>query len=580
MQKPSNLPNKAEQRVIRQCFEAILFEQLLPYDERPAQNGWKIFTIRGKKHMYQCLGKRSAFDRVRIQGMPLLSARSGRQAFPRIKDIVEDAALSVEKSQALYAELSQTVFLSNWNEEYIRGTPSRRMLTYEQLEEAIGEGHPYHPCFKARTGFSLEDHQAFGNEAGAVFSLVWLGVKKEDVHTYYPEEEQSFLQKEFGYDTWKKVVEALCQAGGQLYDYRILPVHPWQWETLQNNELKEAVETKDVLYLGAFGDCYGASQSIRTVMNKDNPFQAQLKLPLQMINTSSLRTVQSESVAAAPHLSRWLQEVVEQDPFLHKQHDVRLLKEYAGASYEPSGYPWIMGNVNVIFRESVQSQLQSGERAVPLNALSLKEKDGSLFIAPFLKDFGIEAWLKQLIEVVVTPVVHLCLIHGIAVEAHGQNMILILSDTNWPIGVLLRDFHESLEYYEPYVKEKKSIPQFHEIHSSFKEGAVDDYYWMSSPEALRELIVDTLFVYNLTELSWQLECELDFKEDRFWNFVTVSLMRYLQRENEMNERLHAFHLHKEKMTTESLFKKKWTGEKECRHLIRNPIQLEGMYAYR
>ncbi|WDF03154.1 IucA/IucC family protein [Shouchella hunanensis] len=579
MQKPSNLPSRAEQRVIRQCFEAILYEHLLPYNEIPSQNGWTFFLIRGEKHVYRCLGKRSAFDRIRLHGMPLMSVQAGTQTFPRIEDIVEDAALSVEQSQALYAELSQTVLLSEWNEQNIRMAKSRRLFTYEQLEGAIGEGHPYHPCFKARTGFSLKDHRAYGNEAGADFSLVWLGVKKEDVNTYYPEEEHSFLQKEFGYGTWKKVVVALCQSGGQLYDYRVLPVHPWQWNAIQSNELKEAIETKDVLYLGTFGDRYNASQSIRTVMNKDNPLQAQLKLPLRMINTSSLRTVQPESVAAAPDLSRWLHEVVEQDPFLHKKHDVRLLKEYAGASYEPSRYPWIAGNINVIFRESVQSQLQRGERAIPLNALSLKEKDGSLFVALFLKDFGIEAWVKQFIEVAVVPVVHLCLAHGIAVEAHGQNMILILSDTNWPIGVLLRDFHDSLEYYEPYVKKKEAIPNFHEIHSIFKEGATDDYYWMSSPEALRELVVDTLFVYHLAELSWQLECELDFEEETFWNLVNQSLSRYVQREDKENERIHALHLHKEVMTTESLFRKKWTGEKESRHLIKNAIQLEGIYAY-
>src|SRR5690606_14980240 len=62
--------------------------------------------------------------------------------------------------QRLLDELSQTVALCRWNRENLtRHLAPRRNLSFDQLESAIFEGHQYHPSFKTRTGFSLEDHQ-------------------------------------------------------------------------------------------------------------------------------------------------------------------------------------------------------------------------------------------------------------------------------------------------------------------------------------------------------------------------------------------------------------------------------------
>lgn len=579
MPTPSQLPSKTEQRIIRQCMEAILFEQLLPYHESDIQEGWKLFYVKGANRVYQCLGKRSAFDRVRLQGMPLISKKEGVQAIPTLMEIVEDAPLTSEQRHALLHELQQTALLSEWNDMYITKAQSRRGLSYEQLESELSEGHPYHPCFKARTGFTLSDHQAYGNEKGEAFALIWLGVKKEDVATYYPEEEHSFLQRELGYGTWSKIVKALCKAGGQLTDYRLMPVHPWQWKRLKKELVQEAQENKEILYLGPLGQFYRGSQSLRTLINRDSPEKAHIKLPLHVMNTSSIRTIQPESVAAAPQLSTWLETIVEQDAFLASNYDVRILKEYAGAAYEPKNQPKINCELNILYRESVAGRLCEGEQAIPFNALSLQEEDGNLFIAPSIDQYGLEVWLEQLIEISVIPIIHLCAEHGIALEAHAQNMILVL-ENGWPKAVMLRDFHESMEYYEPWIRNKEAIPPFGDLHAAFENGHEDEYYWMSSEEALRELVMDTLFVYHLTELSWQVEQNQRFTEAQFWSIVNRCLSRYFEKNHVAKSRFDSLGFDADIIKTESLFKKKWANEKESSHQIKNVLKREANHVYR
>ncbi len=83
-----------------------------------------------------------------------------------------------------------------------------------------------------------------------------------------------------------------------------------------------------------------------------------------------------------------------------------------------------------------------------------------------------------------------------------------------------------MEYYEPWIEDRVAIPPFAQLHSAFKNGKDDQYYWMSSPEALRELVMDTLFVYHLADLSWQLEQSQQLTEHQFWEVVNRCLTRY------------------------------------------------------
>lgn len=186
--------------------------------------------------------------------------------------------------------------------------------------------------------------------------------------------------------------------------------------------------------------------------------------------------------------------------------------------------------------------------------------------------YGAEEWVKRLIEVSVIPVWHLLVAHGIALEAHAQNMIL-LHQNGWPTRVVLRDFHDSIEYMEEFIADRSLVPDFATIHERFKDAPVDQYYWMSSLEALRELIMDTLFVFHLSELSYLLEEQYDFAETHFWCQVKASLQKHLERFPSLCARHERLQHTSTQIYVESLLTKKVQNQEEgnFRHIVNNTL---------
>ncbi|MEC2071938.1 IucA/IucC family protein [Alkalihalophilus marmarensis] len=567
--------SKAALRVRRQLVEAILFEKLLPYKEEKVTRALSHFFIKGRSATFRCTGKISAFGRIRIEEelvYKLTSSGEIHQAV--IAEFIAELNPEAEIGRLLLQELEQTIYLTDWNEEHIPQLLSRRQVNGLELDSAIIEGHPYHPCFKSRTGFTVEDHKRYGPEAGQEFSLVWLAVKRKDLKFNYPKEEQSFWQKELGTNQWRDLVLALCQKGGQLDEYTFLPVHPWQWDAIKE-QYADSLESRDIIVLGEYGDLYRATQSVRTLMNRSNPHKAMIKLSMNLVHTSSVRTLMPHSVCTAPALSDWLHKVLLSDNYLLDK-GVVMLKEYAGALFEPKGWRSneSAGQLAAIWRENITNYLKSNEEFIPFNAILLKEKDGHLFISEWIKKYGVEKWVTQLIKTAVIPVWHLLVNHGIALETHSQNMLLI-HEEGWPLRVALRDFHESVEYVDSFLKSKEGLPDFTQLDEVYNGAKDNQYYWMQEVEALRELVMDTLFVYNLSELSFLLDREDFISEEQFWELVDKELTDYISCFPENRERAAHIDYRRENIMAESLLKKKLNRESqiEHRHLVPNSLAI-------
>ena len=96
---------------------------------------------------------------------------------------------------------------------------------------------------------------------------------------------------------------------------------------------------------------------------------------------------------------------------------------------------------------------------------------------------------------------------------------------------------------------------------------------MESIEALRELIVDTLFVFNLTEVTFLLEENYSFTEQQFWQLVADQMELYAQSNQTAAVRIDAIPLNDEMIHAESLIKKKLSdlSSVEFHHLIPIPL---------
>ena len=576
MQQLQPLASKqGELRVRRQLVEAMIFEGLLKYEETRIDKWTSILTLVGLKCTYRCEGRRMAFDRIRIKADSIfLVGRDETLLEATLENLVDELLSTHSDKVRLLKELYLTSKLCEWNDRHLEMPLSRRNSSYEELESEIIEGHPYHPCFKSRTGFTIDDHKDYGPEAKQSFTLQWVAVRRSYVRITVLEEEESFWKKELGRLMWEGLLAELAEFNGTYEEYTFLPVHPWQWHNLKH-ELAGLIEQKDLIPLEVKGDYYRATQSVRTLWNFSNPEKAQLKCSMNMVNTSSLRNLHSHAVCAAPHISAWVKQVIQSDSYLQKEASLIVLEEYAGIIFEPNEKKHsrkLEGQLGSIWRESVRSYMKDDEEAVPFTALMMMEKDGRPFIDDWLFRYGTEEWVKRLIEVSVIPVWHLLVAHGIAVEAHAQNMIL-LHKNGWPTRVVLRDFHDSIEYTEGFIADSSLIPDFETIHERFKDAPVDHYYWMSSVEDLRELVMDTLFVFHLSELSNLLREQYGFAETCFWSQVRDGIQKHVDRFPSLcsrNEQLQHINTH---IYVESLLTKKLRNLEEgiFRHIVSNTL---------
>lgn len=570
-------------RVLKQLLEALLFEGVIAYHYRDGHFYFRLGT-----NECRARGTISAFSRVRLDADNIWYT-SHRQLKPvTLPQVIAAIPASETSRQRLFDELQQTITLCQWNDGQTPQFNDRRQLAYRDLEAAIDEGHPYHPCFKARSGFSLEDHARYGPEQANHFQLHWLAIHRDLLKQRLPTVSENsaidndFWQRELGSDTLSLLRQRLQRtiASGQNYSheqaYGLMPIHPWQWQKLQN-QLQQPLHTGELIDLGVAGDFYQASISVRTLLNVSAPDKANIKLPLSIVNSSSVRTIEPHSICTAPLLSAWLEKLAAADPFYQQQSPLGLLAEYAGVTLcESAGDAahWthqLSGQLGVIFRQSLEQQYDP-TRTLPFVALAVTEADGHPFIEPWIKQYGCQAWVEQLIKVVVIPVWHLLVKHGIALEAHAQNMLLV-HNNGWPEKLVLRDFHESLEYVESYLAQPQLAPDFLPLEACYRSAAPNQYYWMESIEALRELLVDTLFVFNLADLAVLLEQQYQYPEREFWQQVQDQLRRYERSGHCSPRRLQQMDLTQPRIYTESLITKKLCPEvdQEFHHAISNPL---------
>jgi siderophore synthetase component len=482
----------------------------------------------------------------------------------------------------LQRELADTVRLCEWNQRHLPPLPCRRALPFEALDCAQHEGHPYHPCFKSRTGFSVEDHARFGPETGAAAELWWLAVRRDCLRQNLELDEDAFWTSQLGPEQYRVLQARLLDLNAGPEHYGLLPVHPWQWQTLQRSDAQSALLERRLLDLGPGTQRYQVTQSVRTLCNIDDERAHYVKLPLSIRITSALRVLAPECVLAAPTVSAWLHGLLAEDEYYRVQSELIVLRECAAACFHDDasdglqlGVPpgqLLAPQLGVVFRERLQAKLTHGQAAAPLNALTTLEPDERPFVEPWLRRYGVEVWVRQLIEVCVLPVWRLLVHHGVAVEAHAQNAILV-HEQGWPTALALRDFHESLEYVAGFLAAPSRLPNWREVHPNFARGALDQHYEMSCVEALRELLMDTLFVFNLAELSHLLETHYQFSEQAFWATVTDCLRGYEQSRWATPSRSAKLRSWEPFVRAESLFSRRLRGraDSEWHHWVPNPL---------
>lgn len=583
-----------EQRIIRQFIQTLIYEEILSCESKriPIHGSESQLVLSGKDSdgqavYYVSQGKRKySFGRIRLDKVPVKRVMmDGSSTMANLSGFITEVLSQVQQGEPLerFAEELEQTLLKDVQAQSTNASQqlSADQRSYNELEGNIMDGHPYHPCYKSRIGFTLSDNAAYGPEFKQVLRPVWLAVSRQTSKMAHSESVtyDDVLRKELGDEVYAQFSSILTDQGKRVEDYRFMPVHPWQWREKIIPQFHRELAEKNIILLGESRDVYRPQQSIRTLSNFTFKQNAYLKLSLSITNTSTSRILAGHTVLNGALITDWLQTLIKEDEFA-KRLDLVILREVLGVTYDYEKLPEakmmrVYGMLGVIWRESVHQYLRSDEDAAPFNALCHVENNGLPFIDPWIQKYGVENWTKQMLQVAVSPIIHMLYAHGIGMESHGQNIVLIHKD-GLPHRVALKDFHDGVRFSVQHLTEPEKCPDLNPEPASHAKINRNSFIKTHDPADVRDFTYDAFFFICLAELCMFLEEHYNVDEARFWAMTAQVIYDYQAEHPQHQVRFSLFDLFAETVQIEELTKRRLFGDGEFRFKAgQNPL-----YAFR
>ena len=534
---PYSFYQAAAERTLRQFIEAFWFEDVLQGWLEQLEDGQRILRVCGQdmravrvEYVIAALPRRG-FKRDRLSGA-VMDAQSG-QAVYDIARVAGDLlrALDLPTTSQFVKELSHTAT----NEAYSMQAEASRskqedvlQLAYAWQEAQLGTGHLYHPCFRSRMGFSVFDHQRYGPEFVRAFALVWLAMDASlvEVHSLLATEYGAFLQAEIGEQEYQRLQQAIRDQGLDAQAYCLLPVHPWHWLQCVQIQFADCLADGRLLYLGVGKTKWLAQQSIRSLSALADPTAHHIKLPLAIANSSADRILSDHHVQNAPLISRCLQSLVASDAYLQQHDKLVILSEPIGITLRADlARPDRYGLLGAIWRQAPEHYLHEGEQAFPCTALNVVDSEGQLVIAPWLARHGIQTWVRAFLHTILPPCLHLMLAHGVLLEVHAQNTVLLHRD-GLPCRIAMRDLPGGLHYIAGHSTVEAALQDLRCAPAYRNRLNASNGFAMESREEARDYLLEVLLFIHLSEFAYRLELHHDFPEQQFWQLVVEAVLAY------------------------------------------------------
>src|SRR5699024_2644834 len=278
-------------------------------------------------------------------------------------------------------------------------------------------------------------------------------------------------------------------------------------------------------------EMYTPQQSIRTLSPIDES-KYYIKVPLSITNTSTKRVLAPHTIENAAQITDWLKSIHEKDSYLNEKLKTVFLGEILGMSYindnlSPEKREAIYGAVSVIWRENLHSYLTESEDAIPFNAIYSLDQENNAVIQQWIEQYGVEAWVKQFIKVAVQPIIHMLYYHGVALESHAQNMMLI-HESGWPTRVAIKDFHDGVRFKRDLLSADAANPQLTDTPEEHKKINRNSFIETEDVELVRDFALDAFFFINISEIIMFFERQFDLSEHTQWAYVYEEIEQYRQ----------------------------------------------------
>ncbi|MET8986520.1 IucA/IucC family protein [Nonomuraea wenchangensis] len=296
------------------------------------------------------------------------------------------AALGLPGSARLTADLANSV--ASLALSRVNARPDRPRVP-EDHEQDVVDGHPYHPCCRNRPGVSVAEQLAYMPEHRPVVALDLVAVPAADCLVSGP---------------WP---DALTEG-----DRLLLPVHPWQSEHVLPDlgvrpYRKGAIPARPLM-------------SVRTLAPLDGG--PHLKTAFSTRMTSSVRDISPGSIRDCVPLSDLLTKLS------RRAGGPRMIGYLAGAAATVKGE--FSADLAVMLREPTRAFAGSAD-VLPVAAVT----PGA--VIPGAMDDP-AAWLAAFARLALPATLRL-LAAGAALEAHGQNLLVVLDGRGRPARLAYRD---------------------------------------------------------------------------------------------------------------------------------------------
>lgn len=331
---------------------------------------------------------------------------------------------------------------------------------FQTAEAAMIEGHPCFVANSGRLGFDASEFRRFAPETGATLCVVWLAAHRE--RTTFAAgaglDETGLVHTELDVDTLERFGARMRKLGLDLADYRLIPVHPWQWENSLAVAFAGELARRELIVLGDSDDLYQPQQSVRTLFNRSQPDKHYVKTALSVLNMGFVRGLSPDYMKATPAINDWVAELIAGDPLLRRT-GIAILRERAAVGYHHQQYEAATSPgsayrkmLAALWRESPMGHLQHGERLITMAALLHVDPAGASAVEALIDESGLEpaSWLRRYLDAYLTPLLHLFYGHQVVLMPHGENVILVLRD-GVPQRVLLKDIGEEAAVFDAEV---------------------------------------------------------------------------------------------------------------------------------
>jgi siderophore synthetase component len=384
---------------------------------------------------------------------------------------------------------------------------------YLDSEQALVAGHPRHPTPKSRSG-DPEQWRRYAPEARTAFPLRWLAAPAELVRDHAIDE--------LGFDGHARTLDLL---GPVPQDFLALPVHPWQYALMSADEvagpvLRAALAAGALRDLGETGAQFHPTASVRTLYQPESDLF--LKTSLNVRITNCLRKNADYELAGAVELTRLLAEpcarVARTCPGFGvlpepAARTIALPAEFG----DERGRHALLEAFGTIVRGGLGENL--GGQVHLAGALAAEHRDPAgtrTRLADLAATTDVAGWAlrwwHRYTTLLVPPVLSLWAEHGVVLEPHPQNVLVVLGPDHLPVRVLARDLEGTKLLADRHLDTLAALPV-----DVARAVAYDD-------ERAWNRIAYCLFVNHLTEFAGALAdlvhesapgmCRF---EDRLWS---------------------------------------------------------------